>query len=284
MNPNEVTSICIIRLSSMGDILLITPLLRQLRNQFPHARIDMAVAKRFAEIIRYFRKQKLELVKLKKGFGKPIIPIAERYRSTANALKVQDDKKGLELWLPEEKDLGFYPPEKRINITNPPKLLAIAPGARHFTKRWLPERFAETALLFNEQFNTQIVLLGGTDDREICNEVRRQIPFPITDATGSTSIYDTTRALDLTDGLICNDSGIMHLAAARHVPVAAIFGSTVREFGFAPYRVANTIIEKELDCRPCTHIGRDECPLGHFKCMNLISPEEVVNQYLSIKN
>ncbi len=346
MNSNEVTSICIIRLSSMGDILLITPLLRQLRTQFPSARIDMAIAKRFAEIVRYnpylsnvieidtnqgakgiisqskiarlklplkkydvvldeqvnlrsflfrfslgkltytldkFRKQKLELVKLKKGFGKLIVPIAERYLHTAKNIGVHDDGKGLELWLPEENNLGYYPPEKRIDVTNPPKILAIAPGARHFTKRWLPERFAETARLFHDKFGTQIILLGGTDDFEACKMVRELIPFPITDASGATSIYETARMLDKADGLLCNDSGIMHLAAARRVPVAAVFGSTVREFGFAPFRVPNVVIEQELDCRPCTHIGRAECPLGHFKCMNLITSDEVARQYLAMR-
>jgi heptosyltransferase-2 len=330
----------------MGDILLITPFLRQIRSHFPEAKIDMVIAKRFAEIIRHnpylstvieldtkqgatevlqksresknklplkqydivideqvnlrswlfrlglgkttytvdkFRRRKLELVRLKKGRGEPIIPIAERYRHTAHSLGIEDDGRGLELWLPEESELEFYPPAKRISVDSPPKHLAIAPGARHYTKRWLPEQFAATARLFNEQFNTHIVLLGGKDDDAICDEVRRAIPFPITDASGAVSLYDTARALDKCDGLICNDSGIMHLAAARRVPVAAIFGSTVQEFGFAPFRVPSIIIEKELDCRPCTHIGRADCPKGHFNCMNLITADEVVAHYLSIK-
>lgn len=110
--------------------------------------------------------------------------------------------------------------------------------------------------------------------------VRKSIPFPITDASGATSIYETARVLDKADGLLCNDSGILTLA--RRVPVAAVFGSTVREFGFAPFRVPNVIIEQELDCRPCTHIGRAECPLGHFKCMTH-HPDEVARQYLAMR-
>lgn len=331
----------------MGDILLLTPILRELRTRFPKARIDMIIAKRFAEIIRYnpylstvieldtktnaieiirksreiravlpnqhydvvldeqvnlrslllrfglgketykldkFRRQKLELVRLKKGRGKQIIPITERYRQTATALDIRDDGEGLEFWLPEETNVGYYPPAKRTTIITPPKRLAIAPGARHFTKRWLPERFAATARLFHEQFNTHIVLLGGKDDVEICSEVRSAIPFSLTDASSARSLYDTARMLDSCDGLICNDSGIMHLAAARRVPVVAVFGSTVQEFGFAPYRVPNSIVETELDCRPCTHIGRAECPQGHFNCMNLITAEEVAVQFLSIND
>jgi len=331
----------------MGDILLITPILRELRTHFPNARIDMIVAKRFSEIIRYnpylstvieldttestakilrknreirnnilnrqydvvideqinirsfllrlglgkitykldkFRRQKLELVWFKKGRGKQINQITERYRQTAASLGIEDDGRGLELWLPEESDLGFYPPAQRTTIITPPKRLAIAPGAQHFTKRWIPEHFATTARIFHEQFDTQIVLLGGKDDDEICTRVCNLIPFSITDSSGATSIYDTARILDSCDGLICNDSGIMHLAAARQVPVVAIFGSTVQEFGFAPFRVPHSVVEVELGCRPCTHIGKSECPKGHFNCMNLITAEEVVERTTSLKS
>jgi heptosyltransferase-2 len=67
----------------------------------------------------------------------------------------------------------------------------------------------------------------------------------------------------------------MHIAAARHVPVVAIFGSTVPEFGFTPFRIPYEIVQKELSCRPCTHYGKAACPRKHFNCMNLIEVNEV---------
>ena len=71
--------------------------------------------------------------------------------------------------------------------------------------------------------------------------------------------------------VICNDSGILHLAEALEKKVFVTFGSTVKEFGFFPQLKSTTIFEIEkLKCRPCSHIGRDRCPKTHFKCMNNI--------------
>ena len=68
----------------------------------------------------------------------------------------------------------------------------------------------------------------------------------------------------------------MHLASAKQKKIVAIFGSTVQEFGFFPFGTESAIVERAgLDCRPCTHIGRKDCPKEHFKCMTEIGQEEV---------
>jgi len=68
----------------------------------------------------------------------------------------------------------------------------------------------------------------------------------------------------------------MHTAASVGVPVVSIFGSTVLEFGFAPFGVVNRVVENsELSCRPCSHIGRASCKKKHFKCMMEVTPEKV---------
>ena len=78
--------------------------------------------------------------------------------------------------------------------------------------------------------------------------------------------------------IICNDSGLMHSSLALGLPVIAIFGSTVRELGFYPYKGVNFVLENNsLSCRPCSHIGRKECPKGHLKCLYEIQPVEVFN-------
>lgn len=336
MEPSH--SFLLIRLSSMGDVLLATPLLRQLRLAYPYARIDMAVDMRFADIVRHnphidtvlaytrslsdgelsaiksslrsslpqqrysfivdlqrnrhsrrirsrmgralyrihkARLQKLALVHLKKNLYDSTIPIAERYLAAVRELRVDDDEQGLELWLPEET--GSYPPSARVNDGSR-RRIAVAPGAHHATKRWLPARFAEAASALAVEHQAEIVLLGGEADRSVCAEVRSALlpGIDVVDASGSTSVFDTARLLDTCDLLLTNDTGVMHIAAARRVPVVAVFGSTVKEFGFAPYRVPHRIAEVQLPCRPCTHIGRARCPLGHFHCMTLVESQMVV--------
>ena len=63
--------------------------------------------------------------------------------------------------------------------------------------------------------------------------------------------------------LVTNDTGAMHIAEAAGTPVLAIFGPTVRQFGFAPWRKESRVIETELDC---LHIARlKTMPQGPFQ-------------------
>ncbi len=359
MLPNP-RSLLLIRLSSMGDVVLSTPLVRQLRTRFPQSRIDMLVDERFVEIVQYnprldnvfsykrtasraertaqhhaitnslqsqqhdtqydcvidlqhnrrsaafhrcskttfalnkHRLQKLALVYAKHHLHASTIPIAERYRLTAQALDVADDGGGCELWLPEERRLGVYPPQERTLAYTDTIRIALAPGAQHTTKRWLPKRFAETALLLAErlkQYGTkaEFILVGGVADVEVCQQVvsvlnalkNPNTNVPVVNTAGAPSVYATVRILDTCTLLLTNDTGVMHLAAARQVPVLAVFGSTVQEFGFAPFRVEHRIAEVSRDvvpCRPCTHIGRSRCPKKHFRCMTELSAHSVAEQ------
>jgi ADP-heptose:LPS heptosyltransferase len=356
-------SIAILRLSSMGDVLLATPLLRQIRSRYPDARLDMIVDERFAECVRHnphitnvreysraermltdssrqrydavidlqrnnrsrqilrgvqhdhqgtlhkHRWQKLKLVYLKRGFDQAITPIAERYRQAAQIqglLSIPDDDDGLELWLPEERAAQMYPPlaahdaqnTRNTHNTHSTLTIAIAPGAHHATKRWLPERFAQAAIELAERCRKKypeiIVttrLLGGVADKEQCDIVERWLrnaqkqastQITVHNDSGATSLCETARLLDSAAVLLTNDTGAMHIAAARRVPVVAVFGSTVQEFGFAPFRVASSVVEAHRDgtsgvpCRPCTHTGRASCPKQHFRCMNAVTVEAVV--------
>jgi heptosyltransferase-2 len=78
--------------------------------------------------------------------------------------------------------------------------------------------------------------------------------------------------------VISNDSGLMHLASARKRKLVAIFGPTVREFGFFPQGTESRVVEHEaLPCRPCTHIGLPVCPKRHFRCMKDLTVSEVIH-------
>jgi heptosyltransferase-2 len=76
--------------------------------------------------------------------------------------------------------------------------------------------------------------------------------------------------------LVTNDSALMHAAAAVGTPVIALFGPTVTEFGFAPAGPGHRILERSLDCRPCSVHGSAHCPRGHFRCLKEIAPEDVL--------
>jgi ADP-heptose:LPS heptosyltransferase len=181
------------------------------------------------------------------------------------------------LWFPEERKYDNYPPESRKQVLENIKSVAVAPGAFHFSKRWPAEKFSELIKSILRDYGAEVNLLGGPRDKELCERIISDVADPgVADRSGSVSIIKTARIIDKSDLLITNDTGVMHIAAARRVPLIALFGSTVKEFGFAPYRTPNKIVEVKLNCRPCTHIGRKNCPKSHFNCMDNITVEEIL--------
>jgi len=328
-------SILVIRLSSMGDVILATPLVRQLRATYPSAIIDVAVAERFADVWKHnprvsnvfavpgsqpsgvpasypvplpsrpydlvvdlqatarsralipqgsrsvmrlnkHRLEKLALVYLKRR-PSTVTPIVQRYRNVIGALPIVVDSDGPEVWLPEDSSVGAFAREPRAFTGR----IAVAPGAHHFTKRWPAERFAALCRELAGQ-GALPVLVGGQGDVELCSAVAAISGCSVEDRSGAVSVQDTARILDTCDALVTNDTGVMHLAAARRLPIVAIFGSTVPDLGFAPYGVPHTIVEHEIACRPCTHIGRSACPRGHFLCMQGITVETVLHAYTEL--
>jgi len=142
---------------------------------------------------------------------------------------------------------------------------------------WLPEYFVELGKLLSKA-GFSIVLFGGKDDREICSDISSKIPGSI-DLSSDNDLLQTAKDMTFCKAVVCNDSGLMHTASTVQTPVVALFGSTVREFGFAPYGTKNLILENNsLSCRPCSHIGKKKCPKGHFKCMKLLTPDLVFNE------
>jgi ADP-heptose:LPS heptosyltransferase len=80
--------------------------------------------------------------------------------------------------------------------------------------------------------------------------------------------------------VVTHDTGLMHIAAAFKRPIISLWGNTVPSFGMYPYygdRQSGVILQtNKLWCRPCSKIGYDKCPLGHFKCMQEIDVDTVI--------
>ena len=210
-----------------------------------------------------FRKptfRKWLLVKFKINRLRPPVPIPERYLAVGKEYGLQNDGRGLEFFT------GAVNSPLPDDLPRP--FIALAPGARHFTKRWPAERYAELAKKLLARHGGTIVLLGGPDELSICREVEEKAGGNTLNLAGKTSLPEAAAIIDKCALVIANDSALGHVAAACNVPVLSIFGSTVEEFGFAPYSGKARVVQTpELACRPCTTIGRAECPKGHFACM-----------------
>jgi lipopolysaccharide heptosyltransferase II len=157
-------------------------------------------------------------------------------------------------------------------------LIGLCPGAEYGpAKRWLPERFAETAKTIAEQRDVQWMLFGTRKDAAIGEEICRVLGDRCTNRIGQTTIEQLIDELRECRLLLTNDTGTMHLASLLGLPVVAIFGSTEPRLT-GPLGDGHIVLRHQVECSPCF---LRECPID-FRCMKAVSPQEVVDAILSI--
>jgi heptosyltransferase-2 len=327
-----VLRVLLVRFSSIGDIVLTTPLVRALKRRHADAELVFVTKRAMAPLVadnphvaevvalepgeslphlarrlralrpthgldlhgslrsaalrllvrcRWsgYAKRKLArtaLISTKLDLYRAHVPVAERYFEAARRLDVRPDggppefflgaaaRDRVARWL-AERDLDDAP------------LAALAPGAAHATKRWpighwqaLAERLRAAGY--------RLVVLGGPDDRGAAQQLG-----PLGEsAAGEFTLQETGACLARARVLVSGDSGVMHMATGVGTPVVALFGPTVRAFGFFPYRGPSTVLEQDLPCRPCSTAGTARCPLGHHRCLVDLAPEAVAAAALGL--
>lgn len=318
--------ILIIRFSSIGDIVLTTPVIRCLKEQLEDVDIHYLTKKEFGDVlkgdpnidrlhllsssihntIQELKGHSFDLVvdlhrnlrsyRVTRELGRPTkrlnklnrekwlmvnfkadrLPrthIVDRYLKPVKQLGVVNDKKGLDYYIPPDENLSekFLPAEIRDGF------VAFGIGGAHFTK-CLPE---EKIIRICDGLSSPIALLGGEEDREKGERIRERSKARIWNTCGDLRINSTASLIRMATHVISHDTAIMHIAAAFRKPIVSIWGNTIPAFGMTPYMPGNenksTIVEvKGLECRPCSKIGFNRCPKGHFKCMWEIDEEAVI--------
>lgn len=212
--------------------------------------------------------QKWLLVNLKKN-TLPNIHIVDRYLQTVEFLGVRNDGKGLDYYLNGNYELEKLLPASHLKFT------AVVIGAQHGTKRLPTERIIELCSAIKQP----VVLLGGPEDAERGEIIANSIGKNVFNACGKFKLDQSAFLIKISEQVISHDTGLMHIAAAFNKPILSIWGNTVPEFGMYPYQVENSYIFQvsDLNCRPCSKIGFETCPKGHFKCMNNINLTELID-------
>ena len=319
---DAVKTILVIRLSSIGDVILTTPLLREAAAAFPAARIDYCTKSPFlallkenpflhalytpeslpsgaydlvidlqnnlrsrslvrklgaGKVVRYRKLnwKKWLLVKTRIDLTGTYRSVVDRYRDSLSDFGVEADGRGCELH-PSASDRAYA----RDLPDSGGLRLAVCFGAMHASKRYPPAGFAAVLATLFEAIPLQAVLLGGPDDVPYARAILAALPErfheQVVDLAGTCSLMQSAAVLESSDGVLCNDTGLMHMASAFGRQLFVLFGSSVSAFGFLPYRAPFELFEAPgLECRPCSHIGRDRCPEGHFRCMNDVKAEAV---------
>ncbi|NVO03890.1 MAG: glycosyltransferase family 9 protein [Bacteroidetes bacterium] len=320
--------ILVIRCSSIGDIVLTSPVIRCMKQQIKDVEIHFLVKKPLAQtvesnphiskvitfkktvqsIMPELRQEKydyivdlhnsirstsvvLNLVRpfytfkkinfrkwLMVNFKIDILPnrhVVDRYFDVVKSLNVANDDKGLEY---------FFPELDKVNATDFPEThqkgyIGFVIGGKHATKR-MPESLI---ISLCNKIDRPIILLGAKEDFEVGEVVKNAVGDKVFNSCGKYSLNQSASIVKDAEKIITNDTGLMHIAAAFDKPIVSVWGNTIPEFGMTPYyskdsNAKSLIAEvKDLSCRPCSKLGYEKCPKGHFKCMNLINEDLIVN-------
>ncbi|MEL7532793.1 MAG: glycosyltransferase family 9 protein [Bacteroidota bacterium] len=314
--------VLLIRFSSIGDIVLTSPVLRSLKQARPEVEIHYLSKQGFKDLLIYnpylsklhfldeeaklplqalkaegfdyvidlhknlrswrvkqalrcpsvsFDKQNLAKYKMVRSAKPPqqLPHIVNRYADCLAAFDVALDQKGLELFLPDGAEAAA---QKRLNDWGHSHPLAIVLGATYATKRWPTAKFISLI----QQYQQPVLLIGGPDAQEDAAEILQKVKTPVFDAVGKYSLLDSAALMKQASQVLAHDTGFMHIAAAFGQSVISLWGNTVPEMGMTPYKTPHQIVERKgLSCRPCSKIGYERCPKGHFKCMEEIKVETV---------
>lgn len=326
----------IIRFSSIGDIVLTTPVIRCIKKQVPQAEIHYLTKSNYLQILSsnpyidkiHYLEQSLpaiiaelkrenfdyiidlhnnlrslkvkDALKVKShSFNKlniqkwiytsfkwnmlPDLHIVDRYLQAVSHLGVKNDGAGLDYFIGKDDSI------KITDLPTPHQLgfVGIVIGAALNTKKYPFHHVKKLCELLDHP----IVLLGGLEDADEGDRIAISDKIKIYNACGKFGLNESADLVRRAKLVVTNDTGLMHIAAAYKKPIISLWGNTVPEFGMYPYYGSNylqaatansgnlpyEIVEiKKLRCRPCSKIGYDTCPLGHFKCMEKIDPVKVV--------
>lgn len=316
-----------IRFSSIGDLVLTTPVIRCLKNKYPDAHVTLLIKKQFFPVMAHnpyidrfeifdsdlkttihsLKKENFDFVidlqknfrsrKIRKSLGKawfsfpklnfkkwlyvrlkinlmPDKSIVARYFEAVKALKVGNDGRGLDFFIPEEAKTKL----EDLPTGHLAGFVACVIGGSFFTKKFPVAKWQE----FIKISTYPLVLLGGPEDREAGAEIAKVGHGKVYNACGKFSLLESADLVRRSRVVISNDTGLMHIAAAFQKPIISLWGNTASDMGMFPYYGQNNlktqpsplsvIMEnKGLSCHPCSKLGYDQCPKGHFKCMNDLS-------------
>ncbi len=158
-----------------------------------------------------------------------------------------------------------------LGIERPPRIAAFCPGAEYGpAKRWPAAHFAALARMLASA-GYAIWLFGSPKDHAVAEEISQLAPGLCRNLCGATALGQAVNLLALADLVVCNDSGLMHVAAALDRPLVALYGSSSPGFT-PPLSDQADILSLNLDCSPCF---KRDCPLGHLDCLNKLTPEQV---------
>ncbi len=311
-DKNQIKTILFITLSNLGDIILTTPVLEKLHDEFPGARVDVVTGApgrdiftahpavrevidakscrgalgRMRQVFEFRRRRYDLVVDLKKSLVPYLIGAKFRPRAFVRrmpALHKRDEHLSTLAGLVVDpfSDTRFFIPvmddEKNYigKVMAPEegrKTVVINPGAKSHLKRWDEAKYAALSDRLVSELGCRVFMTGTEDDAEAVSRLIERVKEPVTDLCRKTSIGALAELMRRADLVITNDSAPLHVASAVNAPTVAIFGPS-DERKYGPLADRSRVIKPDVPCRPC---GRPLCAKGPEEgCISRVTVENV---------
>ena len=320
--------VLLMRFSSIGDIVLTSPIIRCLKAQVKNVEIHFltkqsfglivttnpnvakvfTIQKKVSEVLPALKKENYDYIidlhhnlrtkqviwflqKPSKSFPKlnfrkwllvqlkinqlPVVHIVDRYFEATTNFGIRNDFKGLDFFIPAKDEVKQHEfPETHLK-----GFVSVVIGAQHYTKRMTNDKIIELC----KKLPLPIVLIGGKEDVINAQIIEKALGSKVYNACGKYNLFQSASIIKQSNLVISHDTGMMHIAAAFNKKIISVWGNTVPAFGMYPYMPAheenNFLAEvKNLSCRPCSKIGKTSCPKGHFKCMNDLNTDVILEK------
>ncbi|UCC39545.1 MAG: glycosyltransferase family 9 protein [Candidatus Aminicenantes bacterium] len=148
-------------------------------------------------------------------------------------------------------------------------------------RNWGVENLVEFTNLLSALSDVKIILIGTEEDQKVEREILEKSTASLLSLVGRINLRELRELISHSSLFVGPDSGPMHVAASTSTPIVAYFGPNLPAYN-APWQANASIIEKDLDCRPCK---QRQCIYDDFRCLRNIRPEEVYEACLRfIKN
>lgn len=303
--------ILIIRLSSLGDIILTQPVCAILQGHYPQAEITLVCKPAFAPLpvmfdppvrVMHYQESAAFFLALRREHYDLVIDLHGKLASWLIRIFARADKRlgynkkrSVRKAIVQGNKLLSIPSTVSLYASILPKLgIAmdwVNPRLKTYTKPKLSDSPIQIAIFpgashFSKRYPLQswieliklhpgihFCLLGSSADLDTCREIQMACPDNCENLAARFGLADLCQELQRYDLIISGDTGPMHMAAALTRPQIAIFGGTHPRLGFAPMNKLATVLCANLDCQPCSLHGLPACPKGHFNCMRQISPQ-----------
>ncbi len=193
-----------------------------------------------------------------------------------NDVRIGQYKSGLDPYMPYPSLIKKSPQKvlKFLKLPSQQPILALCPGAEYGVAKQWPIEYYISCAQHKIIAGWQVWIFGSKKDFLVGAEIQAVLGKNCVNLCGKTTLLQAIDLLALSQAVISNDSGLMHIAAALNKPLIALFGSSSPNMTPPLSRNQQThILASNLDCSPCY---QRTCPKKHLKCLRELKPASVI--------